>query len=497
MTSITRRRFVQGVAALPLIAGAPWSAMAGDPMIRYDIASEQGQQMLALYADAVARMKTLGPDDPMSWTWQWYTHFVSGATTKANEIARIFGSAGNTLASETWNTCQSHSGQNKNYFLPWHRMFIYYFERIIRQVCGDTAFTLPYWDYTSSDPAKRGVLPAQFLMPSDPVFGSLYRPDRSTLANSGQPIQTYQVGDPMDISAAMANPSYSTVGTVTGFCASIDNSIHGRIHVLTGTSKDMGAVPYAGQDPLFFVHHASIDRMWASWNRNGNTNPNGATWANKKFVFADAGGVRASQALKSVFNEMDLGYTYDNFITPPPTAPAMASAMRAMVGNQAAGTARPQRIAFSPSPAELGGAVMHVVLRPIATAPKDRVLGLSASQGTKRTYLVLKDLQTWVQPEVLYHIYLTPPNAHARLDEDNYVGNINFFDAEFHDHGMGLMGDVIGSNLYSFDVTDLLAAIGRSENAAARQSLFVSFVPGGIPRPGGKPIVSTIELVQQ
>ena len=52
-------------------------------------------------------------------------------------------------------------------------------------------------------------------------------------------------------------------------------------------------------------------------------------------------------------------------------------------------------------------------------------------------------------------------------------------------------------NLYSFDVTDLLAAIGRSENAAARQSLFVSFVPGGTPRPGGKPIVSTIELVQQ
>ncbi|HEX2596248.1 MAG TPA: tyrosinase family protein, partial [Luteimonas sp.] len=142
--------------------------------IRYDIASPEGQQMLALYADAVAQMKALGPDNPMSWLWTWYTHFVDGTTTKADEISRIFGTTTtpqSSLANEMWNTCQSHSGQNSNNFLPWHRLYVYYFERIVRQVCGHPEFTLPYWNYTSSDPAQRGVLPEQFRMPDDPLYG--------------------------------------------------------------------------------------------------------------------------------------------------------------------------------------------------------------------------------------------------------------------------------------------------------------------------------------
>ena len=35
-------------------------------------------------------------------------------------------------------------------------------------------------------------------MPDDPVFGSLYRPERGSLANSGQPIQLNQTGDQME-----------------------------------------------------------------------------------------------------------------------------------------------------------------------------------------------------------------------------------------------------------------------------------------------------------
>jgi len=220
--------------------------------------------MLAIYADAVTRMKALGDANPMSWLWQWYEHFVDGTTTKSSELTRIFGtttSATRTLANDTWNTCQSHSGQDANHFLPWHRLFIYYFERIIQQVSGRMDFTLPYWDYASSDVTKRGILPAQFRMPSDPLFGSLYRAERTSLANSGLPIQKNQPGDQMDISVAMATPNYSTVDTVQGFCRAIDSGIHGRIHVLVGNSKGMGAVPYAARDPLFWVHHSNIDRM--------------------------------------------------------------------------------------------------------------------------------------------------------------------------------------------------------------------------------------------
>jgi hypothetical protein len=503
MGSISRRDFVKGVAALPLAMGVSGKAWGTTTLkIRYDIASPDGQQMMALYADAVRQMKALGPDNPMGWLWQWYTHFVNGTTTKGDEITRIFGTTAtpqSSLANETWNTCQSHSGQNSNNFLPWHRLYIYYFERIVRQVCGHPEFTLPYWNYTSSDPAQRGVLPEQFRMPDDPLYGSLYVATRGSLANSGQPIQKYQTGDPMDITDAMLKTTYSTVDSVQGFCRAIDSGIHGSIHVLTGTSKDMGSVPYAGQDPLFFVHHANIDRMWASWNKNGGKNPTLGTtetaWADRAFVFADANGVRVSRKLSTGFSILSMGYDYDVKI-PKPAATATTTGSATMLATASATGTRSTKIARSDTEANLGTKTVHVRLLPVAGARATRVLGLDPGDG-RRTYLVVKDLHTWVQPEVLYHLYLTPPSGKMGLNKDDYVGAINFFDAEFHDHGGGKMAEALGENFYSFDVTKVLQAIARSGDPSASGALQLSFVPGGSANPNAKPLVATIELVRQ
>jgi len=504
MGFISRRDFVKGMAALPLAMGVSTKSWAQSTLkIRYDIASPEGQQMMALYADAVRQMQALGPDNPMSWLWQWYTHFVNGTTSKSAEISRIFGTTTtpqSSLANEMWNTCQSHSGQNSNNFLPWHRLYIYYFERIVRSVCGHPEFTLPYWNYTSSDPAQRGVLPEQFRLPDDPLYGSLYVATRGSLANSGQPIQQYQAGDQMDITDAMLTTTYSTVDNVQGFCRAIDSGIHGRIHVLTGTSKDMGAVPYAGQDPLFFVHHANIDRMWASWNKNGGKNPTLGTtdtaWADRAFVFADANGVRVSRKLSTAFSILSMGYDYDVKI-PKPTTTTTTSASKTMIMAAAAPVGRHStKVAQSDGEANLGTRTMHVRLLPVAGTKSTNVLGLDPSDG-RRTYLVVKDLHTWVQPEVLYHLYLTPPSGKMGLNKDDYVGAINFFDAEFHDHGNMQMDTVLGENFFSFDVTKVLQAIARSGDRSASGGLQLSFVPGGSANPKAKPLVATIELVRQ
>jgi len=500
MGSISRRDFVKGVAALPLAMGVSPKVLGATTLrIRYDIASSGGEQMMALYADAVRQMKALGPDNPMSWMWQWYTHFVNGTTTKSAEVSRIFGTTTtpqSSLANETWNTCQSHSGQNSNNFLPWHRLYIYYFERIVRQVCGHPEFTLPYWNYTSSDPAQRGVLPEQFRMPDDPLYGSLYVDTRGSLANSGEPIQKYQTGDQMDITDAMLKTSYSTVDSVQGFCRAIDSGIHGRIHVLTGTSKDMGSVPYAGQDPLFFVHHANIDRMWASWNKNGGRNPpTTETWTQRAFVFADVNGTRVSRKLSTGFSILSLGYDYDVKIPKPTATTTSSSSATVMAAATPTGT-RSTRIAKSDTEANLGTKTMHVRLLPVPGTRSTNVLGLDPNDG-RRTYLVVRDLHTWVQPEVLYHLYLTPPSGKMGLNKDDYVGAINFFDAEFHDHGGGMMAEALGENFYSFDVTKVLQAIARSGDRSAGGALQLSFVPGGAANPHAKPLVATIELVRQ
>lgn len=516
MISLSRRRFLQGASAMPLAAWLSNNAFAQSmSLVRYDIASPQGLDMLTTYANAMRTMLARPETDPTSWLWQWYTHFVSGATTKAAEQARIFGTTvtpQSMLANEMWNTCQSHAGQNTNHFLPWHRMFVFFFEQIIREVSGRPDFTLPYWDYTSADPLKRGIVPLQFRLPLDPVFNVLYRSNRTSLANTGQRIDKTQPTDQMDISATMACAAYSTVGTVLGFCRSIDSNIHGRIHVLVGTASNMGAVPYAARDPLFWVHHSTIDRMWASWNANyAGVNPL-STWGNTQFVFADRLGQRVTGKLKDFFDTNLLGYSYDSLIAPPPPpppppqqqqqAPKRKKTLTTVQRVAALMASTPERVASSSTMAELGATNTRVNVQRLAAAKQvSPVLGLVPATAPQRTYLVLKNLHTWKQPEVLYHVYLGPAKgaqSNVALNKNTYVGAINFFDAEFHDHGGhgAKLDTALGENFYSFDVTDLLRRFERS-GAVSRDALQVTFVPGGKPTAGAGSMVASIELVRQ
>jgi hypothetical protein len=110
---------------------------------------------------------------------------------------------------------------------------------------------------------------------------------------------------------------------------------------------------------------------------------------------------------------------------------------------------------------------------------------------------VLRNLHTWKQPEVLYHVYLTPVTG-GGLNKASYAGNINFFDAEFHDHGGGsALDEALGENFYSFDVTGILERLAKSGRADVREALAVTFVPGGKPTGGANPMVATIDLVVQ
>src|ERR1043166_9520841 len=194
--ALTRRSFVAGTAAVPLSLFLEKYAFAAGTFIRYDATSSQGKAMLKTYAKAVQKMRSapITEGNPISWTFQWYTHQVKGLIqnapqNKANEIARIYPTANawKSLATEMWNTCQSHLGQPENNFLVWHRIYLWYFESIIRAVSGDTTFTLPYCNYTAPAP-RRGVLPDEFRKPGDPASGPLYVDKRNTGVNSGTPI---------------------------------------------------------------------------------------------------------------------------------------------------------------------------------------------------------------------------------------------------------------------------------------------------------------------
>src|SRR5437868_1342529 len=140
----SRRSFLLGSIAIAGSANARWqlgsaNAAPVPPSIRHNAASSAGKAMLKIYADAVGKMMALtakDPGNPTSWLFQWYTHGVKqpwqqpiSTSFKQPEIARIYPNAADphrALATTMWDTC-THYGQPQAFFLPWHRMYVFFF----------------------------------------------------------------------------------------------------------------------------------------------------------------------------------------------------------------------------------------------------------------------------------------------------------------------------------------------------------------------------------
>lgn len=78
----------------------------------------------------------------------------------------------------------------------------------------------------------------------------------------------------------------------------------------------------AALDPIFYLHHANIDRMWAAWNANGNSNPTDANWLSgpaaigqREFVMPLPDGSSPPFTPADVNSLMDLDYAYDDLTT--------------------------------------------------------------------------------------------------------------------------------------------------------------------------------------
>src|SRR6266404_518431 len=414
MPPFSRRLFIAGAATIPFSLWFNRYLKAQSVLTRYDASSPEGRAMLIKYAEAVRSMKNNGEGQPLNWIFQWYTHHVRDDTTKSSEISRVYVDPADphrALAEEMWDTCQSHylPPQFQKFFLPWHRMYVFFFERIVRKLCGDPGFALPYWDYSSTGPARHGVIPSQFTMKNDATFGPLFIENRNPGVNTGVPIDQGQPGNPLGL-GALSECSYDVQGVKQGFCSKLDRGLHGQVHVLTGDPLNMGDVPWAANDPVFWLHHCNIDRLWAGWNRAGRQNLSDPAWLNQPFVFADENGNRVAASIKDFVDITQLGYTYERF-EPVPSCPPL--------GPLNAAAANVQTHAIVPGgPIKLGSGPVQVSLEaPAGTEPPvpltARVTGLKAG---RHLYLVLRDLRANFQPGTLYHLYLELP-AEMKIEQ--------------------------------------------------------------------------------
>jgi tyrosinase len=315
MSKFPRRTFIAGLSTIPFALWFEKYAVAQTKLhIRYNVTSVNGKKMLKIYRDTVATMVSTPEPSPIGWLFQWYTHNVRGDRTKAAELARVYPAptSQQSLALDMWNTCQAHhAGDVEDYFLPWHRMYVYFLERIIRKVSGHAEFTLPYWNYSSAAVPSGPRMPKAFRLPASGT-NPLYRTDRNGLANGGQPIDQNDPGA-LDLTA-LAQCKYSPNGAQPGFNSELDGGLHGSVHVLVGnSSQGMGSIKWAANDPIFWMHHCNIDRLWESWNRAGRLNPSTASWLMHQFVFADENGNKVIGTIKDFQRTNPLKYTYDHF----------------------------------------------------------------------------------------------------------------------------------------------------------------------------------------
>ena len=482
MMQVSRRRFLQSSTIIPFAQWVQRASGAGTVYTRYEARSTEGKAMLQSYQTAVANMKdpTKTPEtQPTSWVFQWYTHWVPGAMTpapKAAALARIYKTDQKykALATEMWDMCQSHGdNENENFFLPWHRMFVYFFERIVRKASGNANFTLPYWNYSVTG-ATHGVIPPEFTQASS----SLYVGIRNNGVNAGQPIDKSQPGA-LSL-GALKETRYDSSGPVQGFCLDLDSGLHGSVHVLVGNTKNMGDVPYAAGDPIFWTHHSNIDRLWASWNKNGGKNLSDAAFLAQKFIFADENGQRVSATVKDFLDIAPLNYQYDHLEPAPPNFHPMAPT-----------TASPQITTVptaSASQVALGSKAVSVTLEPPTASPAASFSSHVANLASKRMYVVASSLQTDVPPGVLYGIYVNLPEGTAEAKRDAYrLGTINFFGAMAHAHRTS-------QKFVSFDITDMVKNLQKTR--ALNEKPVVTIIPMGAAG-DAKPVVGQLSLVEQ
>jgi hypothetical protein len=192
-------------------------------------------------------------------------------------------------------------GHRDSVFLPWHRELLYQFEKLLQSV--DPSVTIPYWDWTRDQTTADPGFP--FKHPFIGVDGDDADSDRVKRepgAPSPYPYAfdpeawstTIQVIDPGDslnffqrqfgefnppgtINDAPNLPQNDVVviGTLTTFRAAIgagdyltlrsrSEDLHNLVHRWTGGNMLRMTSP---NDPVFFMHHAQIDRMWSIWQK--------------------------------------------------------------------------------------------------------------------------------------------------------------------------------------------------------------------------------------
>lgn len=310
------------------------------------------------YARGVQAMQARALAEPTSWRFYAAIHgFNPSLWARLGFLSTADGPPSQAEARQFWNQCQHGSW----YFLPWHRGYVLALEANVRaevvRLGGPEDWALPYWNYFDSNQA---ALPPAFASPTwpDGAQNPLFVRPRYGPNGDGRVFVALSVvnmgalGDP-DFTGVSSGGSPGFGGVDTGFShggpvhGGIETQPHDFVHGLVGGARGndpaqpgaMSVPSTAALDPIFWLHHANIDRLWESWNRASQThlNPGDPRWINgpgsvgqREFAMPMPDGATWTYTPGEMISIDTLGYAYDDLT--PTGAPPSPSDRRARLG---------------------------------------------------------------------------------------------------------------------------------------------------------------------
>lgn len=347
---------------------------------------------------AVMKARDAAARNTVNWRRSWtfwanmHGYFGAGCTETTMPAAgmqgvRTWGPA-NAQERDTWCTCQHRSDA----FITWHRIAVYQFERVLQEAAGMPQLRLPFWDLTAQP-----ALPAAFRSPTyvntqgQTVANPLYAPNRPAALNNGTAVIS---------ASARSTTNAMAATTLSTFRQRLESTPHGAVHCALGAagcpSGLMAHLSSAALDPIFWLHHANIDRLYECWLSGGpNRLPAGAQ-LDRTFRFPDRDGAIVAIRVRDRLTTAQMGYRYAS-------------------GSSCAATAElAPEPAFEPVEAQLWQAQAQG--RPRATLPA------AAAQRGRRPVLRLEDVVPDPVDPGMYDVYVVAPDGRRAL-----VGNMNFF----------------------------------------------------------------------
>ncbi|WP_431677919.1 tyrosinase MelC2 [Kitasatospora sp. KL5] len=211
------------------------------------------------FVDAVLQLKRLGRYDTYVST---HNRFIVGDTDNGER-----------------------TGHRSPSFLPWHRKFLLQFEQDLQSV--NPSVSLPYWDWTADRTAGAGLWADDMLggngrsgdnrVTTGPFAAGggqwtiTVRPDSRDYLRRSLGTGVAQLPTRADVESVLAVQTYDAApwnSSSAGFRNQLEGwrgvNLHNRVHVWVGGLMGTGMSP---NDPVFWLHHCFIDKLWAEWQR--------------------------------------------------------------------------------------------------------------------------------------------------------------------------------------------------------------------------------------